>query len=189
MDSSIDRKARASGEREDEQPQPPQKEPLHEYASEALDYLLIFTRSAMADEEQILWVNRLSKYPKWKLSKLADFSSPFINEVWNFLDKLQPEPETYQAPARAQIEHKSQIHKDVLKHILDIYFFKGSQEDKLKIEFESLENLDKKYPNAGFDGVIAKRRIDGVNKRAIRIRKMAEKAKAYQKGSNVGSVL
>lgn len=148
MDRSVDRKARAAGERDDELPQRPQTEPLHEYAREALDHLLIFTRAEMSGTEQALWVGRLSKYPKWKLSKLADFAAPFITEVWNFLDKLQPEPEYYQASTTyPQIEHKSQIHKDVLKHVTYLYEI-AEPIHHARSKLHQLQERQKLYPSA-----------------------------------------
>lgn len=129
MDRSEDRKAKASGEREDELPKSEREKSL-EYAEEVLDTLLRFSSPPLeskswSDDEWTEWrkdwIRRLSSVPIWKLKKLGDFTSPWINEVWHFFDTLRQEPEYYQEPTIPQIEHKSQIHKSVMEHVFYLY--------------------------------------------------------------------
>lgn len=153
----MDFKAAAAGDRDENQPlkngnasqeRPKNKQqvPL-EYAEEALDFLLLFTQAQLSAEDRERWIVRLSTVPVWKLQKLDEFTSPYLNEVWRFFDTLivYPYREQHKEPEQLP-EPKSNIAKDALAHIKKITG-DGSKEQKDQWEREGIMALRKKYPH------------------------------------------
>ena len=60
-----------------------------EYAAGVLEFLESFTREKLKDEESKHWMARLTKYPKWKLVKLDNYTGRLNNGVFQFLDELK----------------------------------------------------------------------------------------------------
>ena len=77
--------------------------------------------------------------------RLADFTSPYISEVWKYFDELKQPPETYQAPALPEPQ-RAGIAQDVLAHVKKI-MGSGSKEQKDKWECDGIAVLRKKYPH------------------------------------------
>lgn len=119
-----------------------------EFAQEVLEYLMSFTQASLTVEDQKKWVQRLSMVPAWKLKKLDEFTSPFIGEVWKFLDALQPPVEHFKSlPEPDPTPRSAQVARDFLAHIQKILNWIGTREERLRWEMESLKVLDKKYPH------------------------------------------
>jgi hypothetical protein len=93
----------------------------------------------------------------WKLKRLDEFSSPFINEVWKFFDELRMPPEPMPEFLKKLPAPKSDIAKDVNAHVQKMLAYVGVKltsealTAKRKLELEGLEELHRKYPHAGFD--------------------------------------
>jgi hypothetical protein len=103
---------------------------------------------------------RLATYPHSKLQKLDEFTSPFFNNVWEFLDEIQADPQPVKHFALP--EPQSSIGKDSIAHIKALLAFTGPREDRLKFELAGLRRLHAKYPNARFDAGFAEKRFKGM---------------------------
>lgn len=160
-----DHKMAAAGERSD---YAEQERMRREYVKDALEWLMMFTRTELTGEEIVRWEERLLTVPQWKLSRLTDFSRPFITEVWDFFEGMRQKPETY-PPLIALPEPKSSIGKDTCAHIRRMFEFMGDDRltpeklaEKRRVEREGLEELNAKYPGAGFDSVLREKRFQTV---------------------------
>ena len=127
----------------------PERRPV-EFYEEVLGYLLSFTQAELSAKDQALWIQRLSTVPPWKLKRLDEFTSPFINEVWKFLDDLKQEPETFKAlPEPPQTSRSVQVARDFNEHIQAVVKMIGdtsvNREARLIFEWESFKRLDRKY--------------------------------------------
>jgi hypothetical protein len=119
------------------------------YILNVIEYLETFTGKHLSDQEALLWKDRLSKYPKWKIRNLSDYTGGLTNEVFKFLDAIQLPPETYRPP---QIEDHSESKQNELKCGAEL--FKGLKivlsdpgiTDKKKAISELHKKLKKKYP-------------------------------------------
>ena len=180
MDRAQDRKAMAAGEEREERENGQEKN--LEYAEEVLDTLLRFSSPApdskqWGEDEWTAWrrdwIRRISGVPHWKLLRLGEFTSPWINDVWAFFDGLKTAPiNTYEAPKKLPAP-QSKIAKDCNALITKLFsiefrptrhhnFFpvqylkeRGEWVNKRRaIEKQELEKLHQKYPRAGFDKVI-----------------------------------
>lgn len=119
-----------------------------DYAHEVLVYLMSFTQANLTPDDQEAWTDRLSKVPAWKLKRLDEFTSPFINEVWKFLDGLQQEIPAFKAlPEADNTPRHISIAKDFNDHVRTVMNFDGTREERLRWEWESFKKLDKKYPH------------------------------------------
>lgn len=132
------------------------------YVKIALAELLTFTRAEMSDDERLLWEKRLSTVPLWKLKRVNEYTGPFINGVWAFFDTLRYVERSVKAlPEPAPAPRSVQIARDMNAHIQALMSFKGSREERLKWERDSLMNLDKKYPHLGlWDQMRREKRFD-----------------------------
>lgn len=118
-----------------------------EYAFQVLDYLLMFTRAEMRERDRQVWIQRLSTVPVWKLKRLDEFTSPFINEVWKFFDDMRPLPTYYEAPPSLPAP-KTSIAKECNEYVQRLMAFgksKADQEAADKQELEFIAAMRKKY--------------------------------------------
>lgn len=183
MDRAADRKAKASGE-SDEEYETGQDRNL-EYAEEILDHLLQFSKptvKAETDDDWVKWrkswIIRLSKVPHWKLLKIDEFSSPWIENVWEFFDGLRFHGAgTVQTQSHDNFKKNTSLVKEVHKHIFGILYsskyefvpsvryasdpeaYKKEREEwerkRRKIELDNLVLLVKKFPSVGFQVAVA----------------------------------
>lgn len=105
------------------------------------------------------WMEKLRKYPKWKLSELGDYSGPMNHRVFEYLDALSRPEDPYSAigydrdrkqlaaEPESKVNERTEIARDFAKHVETVMHFNGSREDRLKWEWESYQRLDKKYPH------------------------------------------
>lgn len=150
----MDALQRASGEREEED-ETSQRKPnssgeieIHEYCLGAVRFLETFTGKKLSEQDCELWVQRLVRYPKWKLEALGEYSGTMTNEVFKYLDNLhRPEQSVRSLPEPSQTQKQKQIAKDFNEHIQTVLSFQGTKEERLRWEMESFKRLDKKYPN------------------------------------------
>jgi hypothetical protein len=120
------------------------------YATQVLEYLLIFTRAEMLGPDRTLWIERLSKVPVWKLKRLDEFTSPFINEVWKFFYELRQLPPEMPDYLKKLPEPKSNVGKNCLEYVRKLTSFGKStaeQEAANHLEQEFVVAMKKKYPH------------------------------------------
>jgi hypothetical protein len=112
------------------------------------------------------WTERLAMVPHWKLARLNEFSSPFMKNVWEFFDKLKSPPEPIHEYLTALPEPKGGMAKDCCAHVYKMLEYAGTHmtpkqlKKKREIEQAGLEELDRKYPDKGFRGVLKTRQED-----------------------------
>lgn len=95
-----------------------------------------------------MWMQRLSKYPRWKLDKLIDYAGFLSNDVFKYLDGLQTPLPTFKAlPEPPQTARAIQVARDFNALIQGVMNFQGSREERLKWEWNEAVRLDKKYPH------------------------------------------
>ena len=117
-------------------------------------------------------MERLRKYPRWKISELGNYSGPMNHKVFEYLDSIHRTEDAYTELGydrdRKQLEHKpsSQIGKDCLAHIKKMleYCGEGKMSDeqlkaKREVEKAGLQALHAKYPYAGFGGILQEKRF------------------------------
>ena len=142
----MDWKDRAAGEREEISPpsvRMSEDQELLEYVASVIMWLETFTRETLGEHETQLWVQRLSKYPKWKLDKLGDYAGK-LNGVFDYLDKINRVEDTYVKPKFEPSEAVKECGAKLFKGISEIL---GNDEienkkaaivdlhEKLKVEY------------------------------------------------------
>jgi hypothetical protein len=122
-----------------------------EYVAGILLWLESFCQHQLQGEEIQIWSSRLKNYPKWKLSKMSEYTGRMNNDVFKYLDdmrghKIDSTPQLPPAP-----EPKSQK----LGHIVLAYVKRlnmlGTIEEKLKCELEFMTTMRKRYPHVTWD--------------------------------------
>ena len=125
-----------------------------------------------------MYMKALSQYPKWKLLRLDEYHPEYgksLEAIVKFLDALQSPPEDpysaigydrerklLVAEPESQAERRLQMALDFNAHIQKVMKFKGSREDRLRIEMNSFKELDKKYPHLNvWDKVKGEKRFQG----------------------------
>jgi len=137
----------------------------------ALETLEAFTGKKLNDEEAELWIQRLLKYPRWKLLQLYEYTGTLSNDVFKFLDAIHADPQSVRealgyAPAQLpepenEVSRKTQLARDTLAHINKMLEYCGTGpmtpeqlKEKRRVEREGLEALHGKYYYAGFGAVL-----------------------------------
>ena len=155
----LDYKQAAAGEREDQElsqnsERSSNENRLNGYLStKDLTTVILALQAISARQltpaEEPFWMERLSKYPRWQLSRLInEYSGPFNDKVIAFLDALKyVEPSFKSLPSPEPTDLQKQIAKDFGILIKKIRDFKGTSEERLKFEWDSHKELDRKYPN------------------------------------------
>lgn len=152
-----------------------------EYVDSALSFLETMTRVKWtSQQERALFLARLAKYPKWKFDHLEHYTGSMSNQLFKFLDDIQPETENvrqalgYDPYVRQLTEGKSSIAHDVRLHIDslnavefrptvnhedDAAEYQNQREQFLirsrKVEREGLIKLHEKYPHLGFENILS----------------------------------
>ena len=152
----MDYKTAAAGDEQNQQETSEYARPARnhgvslDYADQAMEYLQLFTRTEMQPEDRAKWVQRLSTVPAWKLKKLDEFTSPFINEVWKFFDELRQLPFEMPDYLKKLPQPKSNVGKDCLEYVRKLTSFGKStaeQEAADRLEREFILEMKKKYPH------------------------------------------
>ena len=115
-----------------------------EFLEGALGWIVRQTKATMEPKERLQALLKLSQVPRWKLLRIVEFSSPFMNEIWKFFDELRLVPETYVAPALE--EPKSGIAADCRKYTDRLLGDKLSNTEKDKLELDFVTAMREKYP-------------------------------------------
>lgn len=124
--------------------------------------------------EEPFWKERLSKYPKWKLSRLQiEYAGPFNDKVLAFLDALQYKPEPVKSlPPPKPTSRSKQIARDFQEHMKEWRELIGNnfkmtehqKQIKRKVEWESYKRLDIQYPELRvLEKVRYEKRFQGLN--------------------------
>jgi hypothetical protein len=144
----MDYKDRAAGEREEEISPPSVKmnedQELREYVASVIVWLETFTRETLGDHETQLWVQRLSKYPKWKLDKLGEYSGK-LNGVFDYLDKINRVEDNYVKPKFEPSNEVKECGAKLFKGIKEIVWNDEIENKKAAI-LDLHEKLKKEYP-------------------------------------------
>jgi hypothetical protein len=142
----------------------------------ALETLEAFTGKKLNDEEAELWIQRLLKYPRWKLLQLYEYTGTLSNDVFKYLDSIHEAPQSVRealgyVPAQLpepenEVSRKTQLARDTLAHINKMLEYCGNGKmtpeqlvEKRQIEREGLEVLHAKYAYVGFDSVLREERL------------------------------
>ncbi len=137
----MDWQRRAAGETEAEISQPSvseqPKSEERDYLVGVIEFLETFTQKKLNDLEASAWMARLSKYPRWKLGKLVDYTGGLDNRVFEYLDSLR-RPETMPEYLRQLPEANSDVGKRTIAY-LDVIYSDAAANVKDQAEREWVE--------------------------------------------------
>jgi hypothetical protein len=143
----LDWKDRAAGEREEISPpsvKTSEEQELREYVASVIVWLETFTRETLGDHETQLWVQRLSKYPKWKLDKLGEYSGK-LNGVFDYLDRINRVEDNYVKPKFEPSNEVKECGAKLFKGLSEILDNEEIENKKSAI-VDLHEKLKKEYP-------------------------------------------
>lgn len=123
-----------------------------EFAEEALDSLLSWTKGALATpEERTLWIVKLATYSKGKLLTLIDYSGSLNGQVWKYLDNVQvPLPEQTPVKRLSASQPDKEMGRAFFAYVKRLYADGVTPQEQDKIEMDYIRAMREKHPHTTF---------------------------------------
>lgn len=123
-----------------------------EYIVGVMSHLEAITGRKLDEMQARSWLEKLKKYPKWKLSELVEYSGPMSHKVFEYLDAIQYSPPSIrEETGYKQLEdhgkqtRNQEMAKDFFKYMRRLFADGLSKNQQAGIEREHMDAMKKKY--------------------------------------------